>query len=110
VVGAVGDDGEVAAVLAWNAVLIRVAPGILWQLSAAQIGAIPAIDAGWLFYQRVESVLVARITTHIQPVHFQRLFEVTNLDAGRLAARSAQLIHHAWADQASQHCQDRQYY
>src|SRR5690554_4043765 len=45
VVGAVGDDGEVAAVLAWNAVLIRVAPGILWQLSAAQIGAVPAVDA-----------------------------------------------------------------
>src|SRR5690606_32027873 len=103
VVGAVGDDAEIAPVFARDTILIRITPGVLWQLSATQIGAIPAVDAGRLFYQCIESVFIARIAPYIQPVHFQRLLEVTDLDAGRFAAGSAKLVHHAWAYQACEH-------
>src|SRR5690606_31296291 len=102
-IGTKRDQVEITT-LTRDTVLVGIAPGI--EGDFLQVGTVPAIGRTRLLHEGVESVLVAGIATHVEPVDFQRLFEVADLRACGLALRTTQLAEHARAHQAGQQGQD----
>ena len=65
----------VFAVLAGNAIAVRVAPGIHRQLLLLQIGALPAVETGRLLDQPAKTLRLGRVAPDIEPVQIERRFQ-----------------------------------
>src|SRR5580658_722267 len=81
VVGAEAVKVELA-VLAGDAVVVRVPPRIDGDGFLFQIGSLPAIEPDRLFDQRRQPFLLRRVAAEIDPEQIERRFEVMDVDPG----------------------------